>query len=172
MSRMWSRMFILAMLVLPGSLMLTNCGQEPAAPAPAPLTVSVYPPAASVLVSGTIQFAASGAGTSYTWSVNGTTGGDSTVGTITAAGLYAAPSVPPSGSVTVTATSAASGNPTGNALVTVTNPVPAVSSVSPSTIFTGSGDTTITVLGSQFQPSSTVMVGARLWLQSTGAVPN
>jgi len=126
---------------------------------PAPATVSVYPPTASVLVSGTIQFAASGAGTSYTWAVNGTTGGDGTVGTITAGGLYAAPSVPPSGSVTVTATSAASGNPTGNALITVTNPVPVVTSVSPDTIFTGSGDTTITVRGSQFQPSSIVKVG-------------
>lgn len=153
-------MLILGLLVVPSSLFLTNCGQEPAGPAPAPLTVSVYPPAASVLVSGTIQFAASGAGTSYTWAVNGTTGGDSTVGTITVGGLYAAPNVPPPGSVTVRATSAASGNPTGNALVTVTNPVPVVTSVSPATIFTGSNDTTITVLGNQFQPSSTVMVGS------------
>lgn len=159
MTRIAPRILFLALLLMPSGLILTNCGEAPAGPAPAPLTVSVYPPAASVLVSGTIQFAASGAGTSYTWSVNGTTGGDSTVGTITAGGLYAAPSVPPSGSVTVTATSAASGNPTGNALVTVTNPVPVVTSVSPATIFTGSNDTTITVLGNQFQPSSTVMVG-------------
>jgi len=138
---------------------MTSCGQESTVPAPAAVTVSVYPPAASVLVSGTVQFVASGDGTSYTWSVNGTTGGDSTVGMISASGLYTAPSVPPSGSATVTATSAASGNPTGNALVTVTNPVPVVTSVSPATIFTGSNDTTITVLGNQFQPSSTVMVG-------------
>ena len=171
-------MLILGLLVVPSSLFLTNCGQESAGPAPAPLTVSVDPPAASVLVSGTIQFTASGAGTSYTWAVNGTTGGDSTVGTIAAGGLYTAPSVPPSGSVTVTATSAASGNPTGNALVTVTNPVPVVSSVSPATIFTGGGDTTITVLGSQFQPSSTVIVGGetlvtKYWssTQLTAVVP-
>lgn len=160
MRRVAPRLLFLALLVVPGSLFMTSCGQESTVPAPTPVTVSVYPPAASVLVNGNVQFVASGDGTSYTWSVNGTTGGDSTVGTITSSGLSAAPVVPPSsGSVTIKATSSSATPASGTAVVSVTNPLPVTSSVSPSTILTGGGDTTITVLGSQFQPQSYVMVG-------------
>ena len=153
MSHRPSRLLLAALIFLGVSLTL-GCGGGGTA-APAPVTVSVFPPAATVLVSETVQFVASGGGSSYTWSVNGTTGGNATVGTIDSNGLYAAPSVAPStGSVTVTATSAATPSASASAKVSVANPLPAVTSVSPSTILAGSGDTTITVSGSQFQPSS------------------
>ena len=66
---------------------------------------------ASLQVTGTQQFTATITGatdTAVTWAVNGVAGGNSTVGTISAAGLYTAPQVPPTpNTVTITATSVA-----------------------------------------------------------------
>lgn len=60
--------------------------------------------------------------TSVNWAVNSVAGGNSTVGTITAAGLYTAPASAPASNVTVTATSAASSSAAGNSTVTVVVP--------------------------------------------------
>ncbi len=74
--------------------------------------VSVSAPTTNVLAGGTLQFAAAVTGNNspiFNWSVNGVTGGNSTVGTITATGTgaaatYAAPmSVPSPGTVTIQA---------------------------------------------------------------------
>jgi hypothetical protein len=67
-----------------------------------------------------VQFSASVTGTSntgVTWSVNGVAGGNSSVGTITASGLYTAPTQP--GSYTITATSVADSTKTASATLTV-----------------------------------------------------
>lgn len=79
----------------------------------------------------TTPFTASVTGTTntaVTWSVDSVSGGNSTVGTITTGGLYTAPSL--AGSHTVTATSVADTSKTASAAVTVT----AVISVSPTSI--------------------------------------
>jgi hypothetical protein len=69
----------------------------------APVTVTISPTSASVTVNTTRQFSAN---TSVTWKVNGVTGGNSTVGTISTTGLYRAPlKVPNPATVTVSAMS-------------------------------------------------------------------
>jgi hypothetical protein len=84
------------------------------------VSVDVTPATASVQTGATKQFSATVTGSTATptWSVNGVAGGNSTVGTVSASGLYTAPaSVPSGGTVTV---SAAAGGATGSATVTVT----------------------------------------------------
>lgn len=80
---------------------------------PTIMSVSITCPSAVVQTGQTSQCAASVTGTgsydsSLSWSVNGTTSGSGTVGTISTAGLYTAPSsVPTPYTVSVTATSVA-----------------------------------------------------------------
>jgi hypothetical protein len=75
------------------------------------VAVSVSPASSAINTGVSEQFTASVSNTTntaVTWSVNGTQGGNSTVGTISTAGLYKAPASGPSGgSVTVKATSVA-----------------------------------------------------------------
>src|SRR6185437_6267355 len=77
----------------------------------APITVSIFAPSPSVQELASITLTAAVAGTQDTrieWRVNGISGGNSSVGTITAAGLYTAPLLSSfTKSVTITATSAA-----------------------------------------------------------------
>ncbi len=93
-------------------------------------SVSVADASNSVNTSATDQFTATVQGfsnTAVTWSVDAVAGGNSTVGTITAAGLYRAPTQP--GAHTITATSVATSTATASTIVTVTGAV----SVSPAT---------------------------------------
>lgn len=89
-----------------------------------PIAVSVSPASASVRIKTTRQFTASVQGTSNTavsWKVNGVTGGNGTVGTISQAGLYKAPnSVPRTSTVRISATSAADPTKSATASVTIT----------------------------------------------------
>ena len=91
-----------------------------------PLTVTVTPPMATVNVSGSLQFTAIVSNTSnqsVIWKVNNQAGGNATSGSISAAGLYTAPSaVPPGTTVTISAMSAADNFTTGTAVVTIQNP--------------------------------------------------
>jgi probable HAF family extracellular repeat protein len=108
---------------------VTNPGNPSVTSKPVIFTVSavivtVAPPSASVPVGKTQQFTATVQGTTNTavsWSVNGTPGGNSTVGTITSEGLYTAPTtVPTPAAVSVSATSQAQSNVKASATVTVT----------------------------------------------------
>jgi len=87
------------------------------------VTVTVSPASAQVPVNGLQQFSAAVANTSntaVTWSANGVPGGNSTVGTISFAGLYTAPAkIPSPATVTVTATSQADSTKSGSATVTI-----------------------------------------------------
>lgn len=105
----------------------------------------VSPATATVMLGATQQFSASNV---TTWSA--------TSGTVTAAGLYKAPSaMPASGTDTVTATGPGG---TGSALVTLQNsPPPAVTSLNPGSLPLGSFSATIT--GSNFTPQSTATLG-------------
>ena len=96
---------------------------------PAPVAVAVTPATASVLEGGTVALAATvsnSSNTSVTWTVDGITGGNGTVGTVTGSGsgaVYTAPVT--AGTHTVTATSAASATAFASSSITVTAPAPA-----------------------------------------------
>jgi hypothetical protein len=82
--------------------------------------VSVSPPSATILINATKQFTASVTGlssTSVSWSVDGVAGGNSTNGTVDSTGLYSAPGI--AGSHTVTATSNADPTKSDSASVSV-----------------------------------------------------
>jgi hypothetical protein len=87
------------------------------------VSVSMSPTSAALSTSQTQQFTATVTGssnTAVTWAVNGVTGGNSTIGTISANGLYTAPSaVPGPAGVTVTATSQADTTKSASAAVTI-----------------------------------------------------
>ena len=98
------------------------------------ISVSVSPTSASLQIGHSQQFAATVSNTSntaVTWLVNGTVGGDSTLGTISSTGLYTAPSsVPSPSSVTVTAQSVADTSKSASATVNISAP-PVSVSISP-----------------------------------------
>jgi trimeric autotransporter adhesin len=85
--------------------------------------VTVTPNPVNVVVGTQQQFTATVTGTTntaVTWQANGVAGGNSTVGTISAAGLYQAPAtVPTPATVTITAISAADGTTSGSAQATI-----------------------------------------------------
>jgi hypothetical protein len=91
-----------------------------------------------------------------TWSVNRVPGGNASVGTIDATGLYRAPATLPNpNSLRVTATSAAVPPISATAPLTLYNPIPVVTSVSPSTVPVGSF--TLTLNGSKFAKGAQVL---------------
>ncbi|MGA3293466.1 MAG: hypothetical protein ABSE45_05700 [Candidatus Acidiferrales bacterium] len=112
---------------------------------PSDIVVTVSPVTASVPTGGAQVFTATVTGadngaTGVTWSVNGISGGNSTLRTIAATGattaLYTAPSAPPSpATVTVTATSTTDPSKSGSAGVTVT--CAATNSILPSSASVG-----------------------------------
>jgi uncharacterized protein (DUF1800 family) len=82
--------------------------------------------------------------------VNGVQGGDASVGTIDANGLYTAPAIVPTPN-SVTITSLATnfpGDTPGSVTVSVLNPIPIINSVTPSSF--SEGTSMITISGSQF----------------------
>ena len=123
---------------------MTSSSVNLAVTAPVPVAVAINPTSATVLAGATRQFSASVSGTSVTgvtWSVNGIAGGDATVGTVSAAGLYTAPAAVPAGAVTVRATSVADPAKGAQASVTVQAPPPPVVTVSPATVSVQAGGT-------------------------------
>jgi hypothetical protein len=122
-------------------------------------SVTVTPSSASVRVGQLQTFSATvtGATGGVTWSVNDIVGGDGSVGTIDTAGRYLAPSsVPTPSVVTVRATSVSVPTASGSAAVTVV-PLPAISSVTPSSF--PAGPFTLTVNGTGFAPGAVVSLG-------------
>lgn len=92
------------------------------------------------------------------WTVDGVSGGDSTVGTISTTGLYLAPAVPPpSGSVSIRATSTA--YPAKSHAVTMKIIYPAVQLWSISPASGAVGAFTISLNGSNFKPDTVVRFG-------------
>ncbi|HEY6349966.1 MAG TPA: PQQ-binding-like beta-propeller repeat protein [Candidatus Angelobacter sp.] len=88
----------------------------------AAVTVTVHPARAPLTLTQPQQFTATVANTSnhgVTWAVDGVTGGNSTVGTISSGGLYHPPSS--AGKHTITARSVAQSSAVGSASVWVTN---------------------------------------------------
>lgn len=84
--------------------------------------VTVSPTSATLAIGQTFQFVASvsnATNTNVTWLVNEVAGGNATMGTISASGLYSAPNAVPSGAITVSAISAADETKSATAVVTV-----------------------------------------------------
>ncbi len=102
-------------------------------PSPSAVSITVSPTVVSVLLGDTATITASVSGaadTAVTWSVAGIPGGNTTVGTISASGVFTAPQflpVPPS--VMVQATSVADGAKKASSVVTIASDV--VVAVSP-----------------------------------------
>lgn len=127
------------------------------------VAVQVTPPTSTVRAGAQQAFAATVTGTtnnSVTWSVNGVAGGNTTVGTIGASGNYSAPViVPTTNAITVTATSVADVNASGNAAITLNNPAPVLDSLTPTTVTTGVAFQ-LTLTGSSFMNGSVVNFGS------------
>jgi hypothetical protein len=114
---------ILALLLALVVIALIGCGFAGTPPKPPPPTVvvTIQPATADLFLGQTQTFQATVTGDAninVTWEVNGVTGGGATTGTISATGLFTAPTIlPPGSSVTVTAI--AQVNPKDSASVTV-----------------------------------------------------
>ncbi len=109
------------------------------------VSVSVSPSSARVLTRGTQAFSATVTNTgilSVIWKVNGITGGNATLGTISGSGVYTAPAVLPSPSnVTISATSTDASGATGTAQVTLFSSYPVT--ISPATATVTAGGTNL-----------------------------
>ncbi|MGD0941891.1 MAG: DUF1800 family protein [Terracidiphilus sp.] len=92
-----------------------------------------------------------------TFYVNGVLGGNAELGTVSSTGLYTAPAVVPTpNAVTITSTSDLYPTyPAGSLTVNVLNPIPVLSTVTPSGF--SEGTTTVTVAGSQFVYGAQIM---------------
>jgi 6-phosphogluconolactonase (cycloisomerase 2 family) len=97
---------------------------DAAVDAPLPISVSVSPPTANLEVRGTQAFTAqvTNSDAGVTWSVNGVAGGNATVGTISADGMYTAPARRPRPvDVMITATSVGDTSKSANATATISS---------------------------------------------------
>src|SRR6266567_9093005 len=115
-------------------------GSGPSQLPPSDIAVTVAPKAASVLLGETQTFTATVSNTANTavrWSVNGIPGGNATVGTIDAGGVYTAPQIqmaPPS--VSVIAIGVADPSKSGTGTVTITSSF-SLAVAGPSSVNTG-----------------------------------
>lgn len=139
----------------------TNPGAPTQPTTPASVTVSVTPGSASVRAGATQMFVATVSGSSnssVSWEVNTVAGGSASTGTISSSGLYTTPATVPSNNVvTVTAVSSASTSASGNSSVTVLNPIPTLTSITPASVTAGSF--TLTVTGTGFVTGAQVLLG-------------
>ena len=110
-------------------------------------------PATVVRAGQTVQLTTETAitGSPVAFSVNGISGGNADVGTITSSGLYTAPAITPSPTNIVTISGLATNFPQdtpGSVAITILNPIPVIAGVTPSGF--SEGTSTIEVQGSQF----------------------
>jgi hypothetical protein len=125
------------------------------------VAISIAPGSANVRAGATQTFSATVTGTAnqeVSWSVNGLTGGSASTGTITSGGIYTAPgSLPNSNTMSISATAAADSSVSATSDVTLWNPTPAISKVSPASFTAGAYSLTIT--GSNFVSGAQVSFG-------------
>ncbi len=131
----------------------------------AQVVVKITPASAQLHAGQTVQFKATVTGTTnqaVTWQVNGTAGGNSTLGTISSTGLYTAPAaLTKSTSVSVSALSAAdqhSSSP-ASSISLLTN-IPVLTAALPAPIPVG--NFTISVSGSNFLSGAQIIFGGAM----------
>ena len=120
-------------------------------------SIDVWPANNSVEVNGTKQYGAYVPITpsTVTWMVNDIPGGNATLGTISATGLYKAPAVAPNPSIlTIKAQSTAYPSSFKTTSLTVTRPYPWLWSASPSSLQVGAYS--VSMNGANFAPDSVV----------------
>src|SRR5271169_5708838 len=131
------RVFIAAVLAVgvPGC---GGGGSSTTTTPPQTVTVAVTSSGSSVLLGNMQQFTANVTGTPNTavsWSVNGISGGNSMLGTISTTGLYTAPQdLPNPATVTIQATSQANSTASGNAVLTIDSDISVSIAANPSII--------------------------------------
>jgi uncharacterized protein (DUF1800 family) len=147
---------LVAVTLLACALTLAGCASNSATAVPPQVQVTVNG-AGQVRLGSTSQLSATvlnSTNTAVTWQVNGIAGGSSTVGTISATGLYTPPATIPSpNTVTISATTVATPLVSGSAGEAVLNPLPTVATAA---ITQNNGATTglLDVLGTGFVSGS------------------
>ena len=140
--------------------LVSGCSSGGSSGSGTPQNSVVVAGAAATRLGATTQFAATVTGTSNSavvWQVNGVAGGAAATGTISASGLYTAPTTMPANtSVAITAVSAAL-SLSGSETEQLENPVPLVSSSTATQVGT-TLSYTVDVQGSGFVPTSTIQV--------------
>ena len=126
---------------------------------PGQVVIKLQPTETSVRVNNAITITPTVTGsqdTALTWTVNGIPGGNSTIGTINAQGVYTAPSVVPNPNlVVVQATSVDNPNSLTIVNVQVLNPVPILLAAAPVNLNIGSA--TVGLTGASFISGATVL---------------
>jgi uncharacterized protein (DUF1800 family) len=142
----------------------------------APITVAVSPKTTTLRGLTTLKFNSAVGNTAtktVLWAVNGVVGGNATVGTIAADGVYSAPAVVPP-SVTIKATSTADASKSATVQVTLENPLPLITSAT-SPIVAGA-NASLTINGVGFAPGAQVTLGnvplTVRWVSSSQLVAN
>jgi hypothetical protein len=122
--------------------------------------VSVSPSSVNLRVGATQPFTALVTGASNNgvrWEINGVAGGTAATGTINSSGLYTAPAnLPAPNNITIRAVSAADSSVAGSSTVTLLNPAPVLSAISPPSVSAGSF--AVIVNGSGFVSGAQVML--------------
>ncbi len=151
-----------------GACVLTGCGNKGVSTSSGSTSSSSVQVTVSgtnqVRLGSTVQLSATVSNSSnqgVTWAVNGTAGGNSSVGTISSSGLYTPPAaIPNPSTVTITATSQASSSASGSLTESILNPVPVVTSVA-ATPGTTAGSYAVTVTGTGFVTGSQIQVNGQ-----------
>jgi hypothetical protein len=147
------------------SFSLAACGSASSTsntppPPTASITVAVSPSTANVRVGNSASFSATVSGISnsaVTWSVDDTAGGSSALGTINSSGKYSAPaSLPSPNTVSIKATSSADTSKSSTSSVTLMNPTPVLTGISPAS--TNLGNFSLTITGSNFVSGAQVLL--------------
>ncbi|HKW61562.1 MAG TPA: hypothetical protein VJN89_03365 [Candidatus Acidoferrum sp.] len=143
----------------------------PPPPPPPPITVSVTPQSGSVVLGNQIIFTATvtnATDTSVSWNVNNIAGGNSSVGTISPAGVYTAPGdLPSPATVQISATSHADNTKSGSASITITSDITLSLTPNPASVELGARQSFQVTITSSGHPDTTVR-----WSLSGAACPN
>ncbi len=144
----------------------------PPPPPPSPsITVSVTPATGSIVLGNQMPFTATVTNTtdtSVSWSVNGIAGGNASVGTITAGGVYTAPAdLPSPATVQITATSHADPTKSGSANATVTSDITLSLTPNPANVALGATQAFQVTVTSSGHPGPTMR-----WSLSGAACPS
>ena len=130
-------------------------------PPPPQLSITLSPTSANVRAGASQAFTAqltNATNQNVTWTVNGISGGNTTIGTISATGAYVAPAMLPNpNTVSVGVTSIQNSSVSASSAVTLWNVTPNLTSVTPASFNTGSF--TLTLNGTQFVSGAQVTFG-------------
>ena len=155
--------FALILLLLEVGCAGTSPKQNPPSPPPPPpqLLITLSPTSANVRAGASQAFTAqltNATNQNVTWTVNGISGGNTTIGTISATGAYVAPAMLPNpNTVSVGVTSVQNSSVSASSAVTLWNVTPNLASVTPTRFNTGSF--TLTLNGTQFVSGAQVTFG-------------